>query len=465
LSRVRTRLSKAARRTQKAMPPTIFISYSQSDTRWKERLASFFNVFQHEGLLKVWHDGLIQAGGDWLPEIESAMAQARVAILLVSVRFLNSEFVRRREVPTLMERRQKEGLRVIPVIVSPCPWQKVPWLSGIQARPLRGKTLEGLRKVQQDELLSNLAEEVVELLAPELIGARPGVANPAEQLETISPSGIEDPISLLAAVVTTPQGSASAGEPPEAALRRAAASARALIRSSELLATSKRSVRGHWQDTEALPSSTALFVAGRAVLRVQPLFRLIANGRTRQEVVKVVSVLELSALRALLAVFEYVDPDESRVFNLIANTLRSRDPVINAGFDLGQAVEAMGTASHSPFELLASAKKATEHARDAAADYNLADDLDAAIRGDLDDDLPVSPLDSRYLVEAALARPLWPGGTLPAAFAKTATDWESRLASLNLQAITDRYHRLIVGNRITTSDVNTWVHELTKRWS
>ena len=448
------------RAAPKAMPPTIFISYSQRDTRWKDRIASFFNVFQHEGLLNVWHDGLIQAGGDWLPEVESAMAQARVAILLVSVWFLNSEFVRRKEVPTLMERRQKEGLRVIPLIVSPCPWQRVRWLSGIQARPPHGKTLAGLRTVQQEELLSNLAEEVVELLAPELI-----VARPAEQPDTVSQSGIEDPISLLAAVVTTPQGSASAGQPPEAALRRAAASARALIRASELLATSKRRVRGHWQDTEALPSSTALFVAGRAVLRVQPLFRLIATGRTREEAVKVVSVLELSALRALLAVFEYVDPDESRVFNLIANTLRSRDPVINAGFDLGQAVEAMGTAPHSPFELLASAKKATEHARDAAADYNLADDLDAAIRGDLDDDLPVSPLDTRYLVEGALARPLWPGGTLPAAFAKTATDWESRLASLNLQAITYRYHRLIVGNRITTSDVNTWVHELTKRWS
>jgi len=69
------------------MPPTIFISYSQSDARWKDRLALFLGVFQREGLLRVWHDGLIRAGADWLPEIESAMAEARVAILLVSARF------------------------------------------------------------------------------------------------------------------------------------------------------------------------------------------------------------------------------------------------------------------------------------------------------------------------------------------------------------------------------------------
>jgi CHAT domain-containing protein len=150
------------------MPPTVFISYSQRDARWKDRLAQFLGVFQHEGLLYVWHDELVQPGTDWLPEIERAMADARVAIFLVSMRFLNSEFVRRKEVPVLMERRQKEGLRLIPVIVSPCPWQTVAWLSAIQAWPLGGNTLAGLRWTQQDAVLSRLAEEVVDLVANRL---------------------------------------------------------------------------------------------------------------------------------------------------------------------------------------------------------------------------------------------------------------------------------------------------------
>jgi TIR domain len=214
------------------MPPTVFISYSQSDARWKDRLALFLGVFQHEGFLHVWHDGLIQAGADWLPQIENAMAEARVAILLVSVRFLNSEFVRRKEVPVLMERRQKEGLRVIPVIVSACPWQKVWWLSAIQARPLGGRTLEGLRKAQQNEVLSRLAEEVLDLveqehlstaakspkpvaqppgapvLASEPLVSRPVVPHPAEQRETLPVLRIEEAAPILAPHVTTTMANA-----------------------------------------------------------------------------------------------------------------------------------------------------------------------------------------------------------------------------------------------------------------
>jgi hypothetical protein len=47
-----------------------------------------------------------------------------------------------------MARRRREGLRVIPVIVSPCPWQQVRWLSAMQVRPPDGKPLSGLRRAQ-----------------------------------------------------------------------------------------------------------------------------------------------------------------------------------------------------------------------------------------------------------------------------------------------------------------------------
>lgn len=37
------------------------------------------------------------------------MVEARVAVLLVTAAFLNSDFVRTREIPELLERRQQEG--------------------------------------------------------------------------------------------------------------------------------------------------------------------------------------------------------------------------------------------------------------------------------------------------------------------------------------------------------------------
>ncbi len=143
------------------MPPTVFISYSHSDARWKDRLVSQLGVLQHEGLLATWHDGLIQSGADWLPAIETAMAEARIAIFIVSAAFLNSEFIRRKEVPALMARREKEGLRLIPLIASPCLWRKVPWLAAIQAWPLHGKTLAELGGVRAVKVLADLAEEIL----------------------------------------------------------------------------------------------------------------------------------------------------------------------------------------------------------------------------------------------------------------------------------------------------------------
>src|SRR5579864_650330 len=157
------------------MPPQVFISYSHRDRKWKDRLVRQLGVLEREDLLHAWHDGLIATGVDWLPEIESAMAEAGVAVLLVSADFLNSDFVRGQEVPTLLKRRQNEGMRIVPVIVNPCPWKKVKWLAPIQALPLDDKTLADLSTVKADRVLSSLAVEILELVqvGGPASGARP----------------------------------------------------------------------------------------------------------------------------------------------------------------------------------------------------------------------------------------------------------------------------------------------------
>jgi hypothetical protein len=90
------------------MPPAVFISYSHQhqDERWKDALVRQLGVLEREGLLATWHDGLIEPGADWLAAIETAMAEAQVAVFIVSAYFLNSEFVRNKEIPALLERRR-----------------------------------------------------------------------------------------------------------------------------------------------------------------------------------------------------------------------------------------------------------------------------------------------------------------------------------------------------------------------
>ncbi len=121
--------------------PTVFISYSHYDEAWKNQLVSQLRVLEIEGVLSVWDDRKIAAGDGWRTEIETAMEHARAAVLLISADFLISEFIRGTEVPRLLQRRAQDGLRIIPLIVRPCPWRRVPWLAEIQGRPSDGRPL------------------------------------------------------------------------------------------------------------------------------------------------------------------------------------------------------------------------------------------------------------------------------------------------------------------------------------
>jgi len=111
----------------------VFISYSQKDTKFKDRLMTHLGAFRKENRIYLWHDKMIGVGEDWRITIDNALKRADAAILLVSADFLASEFICDTEVPLFLERRAKEGLRMIPVIIKPCAWEKVSWLSEIQA--------------------------------------------------------------------------------------------------------------------------------------------------------------------------------------------------------------------------------------------------------------------------------------------------------------------------------------------
>jgi hypothetical protein len=147
-----------------AAKPNIFISYSHKDELWKDRLMTHLQVLALEERFAVWDDRQIAGGDDWYPAIEQAIEQASLAVLLVSVNFLTSKFIRGEEIPRLLQRRAGAGLRVYPIIVGPCPWQRVDWLSRIQVRPKGGKPLAAGNDYQIDETLAAIAMEIDDLL-------------------------------------------------------------------------------------------------------------------------------------------------------------------------------------------------------------------------------------------------------------------------------------------------------------
>jgi TIR domain-containing protein len=140
--------------------PRVFISYSHEDEAWKDKLLKHLKVFEREGLLEIWEDRSIDAGTEWLTAIMGAIASAKVAVLLISADFLNSDFIREKELPILLERRASHGLLIFPIIMRDCPWEEVRWLEPLQVRPPDGIAIENRRNWQT--LLKKIAREILD---------------------------------------------------------------------------------------------------------------------------------------------------------------------------------------------------------------------------------------------------------------------------------------------------------------
>ena len=123
----------------KMRPLKIFISYAHKDEPFKDELVTMLAILQQENIVDAWQDRLIEPGDEWYQATQTAMSECDLAVLLVSKNFLASRFITDQEVPKLLQRRQNEGMRVIPIIIRPCMWSRQPILKKLQALPRDGK--------------------------------------------------------------------------------------------------------------------------------------------------------------------------------------------------------------------------------------------------------------------------------------------------------------------------------------
>jgi CheY-like chemotaxis protein len=168
--------------------PVVFISYSHKDEEEKDRLLSHLGVLMGAGVINVWSDDRIGAGEDWEEKIRVAMTQASVAVLLISANFLTSEFIIGQELPTLLKRREQEGLIVFPIIAKACAWKTVDWLARMNVRPKNGRPVWSDAGSHVDEDLASIAEEIAGIVRD-----RPGNAPVAETSQQNLRAQIDEP--------------------------------------------------------------------------------------------------------------------------------------------------------------------------------------------------------------------------------------------------------------------------------
>ena len=123
---------------------TVFISYTHSDERLKERFLVHLGALRRENLIGVWHDRMLRPGEHLDDAIEKELATADFVILLISPDFINSDYCIEKEMQRAFARARDEQCKVAPIILKPCQWKNIPIEGGGQlgdfvAMPRDGK--------------------------------------------------------------------------------------------------------------------------------------------------------------------------------------------------------------------------------------------------------------------------------------------------------------------------------------
>ncbi len=105
------------------MRDRVFISYSNEDIEWLKLLRKQPKPLEKKGL-NVWSDRDIIPGQEWLTEIDKSLDRVKVAVLLVSANFLDSEFIQNQELPRFLKAAERQEITILPVLISACVWEE-----------------------------------------------------------------------------------------------------------------------------------------------------------------------------------------------------------------------------------------------------------------------------------------------------------------------------------------------------
>lgn len=146
----------------KSVREKVFVSYSHSDQSYLGDIQRHFKPFKSH--IDFWDDSRIKPGQNWKNEIRKAIAETKVAILLVSTDFLGSDFISTEELPPLLEAAEKEGAVILIVILKPCLFEEFDNLNQFQAMNPPNKPVSKMDDNEKEELLVNLVRQTKRIL-------------------------------------------------------------------------------------------------------------------------------------------------------------------------------------------------------------------------------------------------------------------------------------------------------------
>jgi O-acetyl-ADP-ribose deacetylase (regulator of RNase III) len=131
-------------------PVTVFVSYAHEDEKYAQLLLEAMSGLRLEGLVRAWHDRRIMPGSDWQVDIETAIEETDMMLLIVSSSFLNSPYCTGVELGRALQLHDDRKLIVVPIIARPSDWR--PLLGRFQALPKDGKPISSYSDLDEANL-------------------------------------------------------------------------------------------------------------------------------------------------------------------------------------------------------------------------------------------------------------------------------------------------------------------------
>jgi tetratricopeptide (TPR) repeat protein len=137
----------------------VFISYAHADVTVVQDLNKVLSPAIRNKKVEVWYDAKIKKGEKWRQEIERALNRTRVAVLVVTPNFLDSNFINEQELPFLINAAAERGVKLLWIYAAPCMVDETA-LSEFQCANDYNRPLLSLTPAERAQCLLDIAREI-----------------------------------------------------------------------------------------------------------------------------------------------------------------------------------------------------------------------------------------------------------------------------------------------------------------
>jgi len=139
----------------------IFIAYCFPEKKWFDRVHAAVKPVVGTESIVVWDERRLRVGAGWKAELSDVLANRRVAMLIVSDIFLESDFITSAKLPALLESEREQGLKICWVLASHCLFETT-GLNAADAGNDPNQALDGLGLEKRDAELAAIARSVAQ---------------------------------------------------------------------------------------------------------------------------------------------------------------------------------------------------------------------------------------------------------------------------------------------------------------